>query len=71
MLNNFKIIGNFSKKKKFQVLFFLIFLISGLFTVKDYGISYDELEYRQQGFIVLNYLGKKFFPDKTRKIQTG
>ena len=71
MLNNFKIIRNFSKKKKFQILFFLIFLISGFFTVKDYGISYDELEYRQQGFIVLNYLGKKFFPDKTEKIKTN
>jgi hypothetical protein len=69
MFNNFKIKSN-SSKKKFQILFFLIFLISGLFTVKDYGISYDELEYRQQGFIVLNYLGKKFFPDKTKKIQT-
>lgn len=49
--------------------FFIIFLIVGVFSVKDYGISYDELEYRQQGFIVLNDLGEKFFPEKTQKIK--
>lgn len=47
---------------------FLIFFTIGLFSVKDYGISYDELEYRQQGFVVLNYLGKKFLPNTSKKI---
>jgi len=51
-------------------ILFIIFFIFGINSVKDYGMSYDELEYRQQGFIVLNHLGEKFFPKKTEQIKT-
>ena len=44
-------------------------MILGFSITKDYGISYDELEYRQQGFIVLNHIGEKIFPEKTAKIK--
>ncbi len=54
--------------KLIQKLLFIIFIFFGLLSAKDYNISYDELEYRQQGFIVLNHLGKKFFPEKTNQI---
>lgn len=52
----------FIKKKILSSLIFIIFFIVGLANVKNYGISFDELEYRQQGFIVANYLGKKVVP---------
>ena len=55
--------------KKIINLLFITFLIQGFLSVKDYGISYDELEYRQQGFIVLNHIAKKIFPEKTKLIQ--
>lgn len=54
--------------KLIQFFFFILYLIIGINITKDYGISYDEVEYRQQGFIVLNYVGEKIFPEKTRKI---
>ncbi len=50
--------------------FFIIIFFVGLSNVKNYGLSYDEFEYRNQGFIVLNYLGKKFFPNKSKIITT-
>ena len=56
------------KKKNIINLFFILLFLIGLSNVKNYGLSYDEFEYRNQGFIVLNYLGKKFFPNKTKKI---
>ena len=56
-------------KNIINFLFIILFLI-GLSNVKNYGLSYDEFEYRNQGFIVLNYLGKKFFPNKSKNITT-
>ena len=57
------------KIKLLQNFILIIYLILGLSITKDYGISYDELEYRQQGFIVLNHIGEKIFPEKTAKIK--
>ena len=54
------------RQKNIVNVFYFIVLI-GLSNVKNYGISYDEFEYRNQGFIVLNYLGKNFFPIKQKK----
>ena len=45
-------------QKSFVKIFFFIFLINGIWNVKNYGISYDELDYRQHGFVVLNYIGE-------------
>ena len=59
-------------KKKYNLLNLVIlsiFFFTGLSITKDYGISYDELEYRQQGFVVLNEIGNKFFPDKIEEIK--
>ena len=50
-----------------QLLLLFSFALTGISITKDYGISYDELEYRQQGFVVLNYIGEKLFPEKTKK----
>ena len=59
-----KIFNYFERKKKLFVnFFFIVFFIIGIANVKNYGISFDELEYRQQGFIVANYLGKKIVPN--------
>ena len=49
--------------------FFIAFIIQGFLSVKNFGISYDELEYRQQGFVVLNDIAKRFFPEKTKLIK--
>ena len=38
-----------------QLLLLFSFALTGISITKDYGISYDELEYRQQGFVVLNW----------------
>ena len=57
------------KIKLLQNFILIIYLILGFSITKDYGISYDELEYRQQGFIVLNHIGEKIFPEKTAKIK--
>ena len=47
------------KKKSLISFFFITLFVTGATITKDYGISYDEQEYRQHGFIVLNYLGEK------------
>lgn len=62
---------NFNKKtiKLYTQITLLFFFIIGILSVKNYGISYDELEYRQQGFIVLNHIAKKIFPKKTAQIK--
>ena len=57
------------KKKFLSIIAFAFFFMTGLSIVKDYGISYDELEYRQQGFVILNDLGNKFFPKKTAELR--
>ena len=64
-------IHNFIKNDKFkriQTSLFIFFLVFGLSTVKDYGIGYDEQDYRQHGFTVLNYIGNKIVPEKVKKI---
>ena len=48
--------SNYQKKVTF--LFFFIFFISGIFVVKDYGVSSDEYSSRIKGFVTLNYLEK-------------
>lgn len=58
-----------AKIKLLQIFILIFYLILGFSITKDYGISYDELEYRQQGFIVLNHVGEKIFPEKTIKIK--
>ena len=58
----------FFNHKKVTIIFFLFIFLLGFKNVKNFGISYDEPEYRNQGLIVLNYLGTKFFPKLTNKI---
>ena len=53
----------------FQKIFLFFVMIIGLYSAKDYNISYDEIEYRQQGFVVLNHIGEKFFSEKTKQIK--
>ena len=36
--------------------------------VEDYGMPLDQLEYRQQGIIILTHLGNLFFPELTNEI---
>ena len=70
-MNKFKnFLDNFKKLdlKNLQNFSLICFIILGLSIVKDYSISYDEQEYRQQGFIVLNHLGQKFIPEKVKEI---
>ena len=57
------------KNRIFQNFLILILLVIGILTVKNYGISYDELEYRQQGFVVLNDIAERFFPKKSKLIK--
>ena len=65
-MNNF-LISNYQKKLTF--LFFFIFFISGIFSVKDYGVSSDEYSSRIKGFVTLNYLGEIISEDYTKKIK--
>ena len=58
-----------TKNKIFQNFLIVTLLVIGILTVKNYGISYDELEYRQQGFIVINSIAEKFFPKKSKLIK--
>ena len=69
MLNSILILKSKKFNKIYTQIILILFFIIGIFSVKDYGISYDELEYRQQGFIVLNHIGKKIFPEKIAKIK--
>ena len=45
------------------VSFFIIFFLIGISIIDDYGISYDEVDYRHQGGIILNYISGKLLPD--------
>ena len=69
MLNHILIFNNKKFNKIYTQIILILFFLIGISSVKDYGISYDELEYRQQGFIVLNHIGKKIFPEKIAKIK--
>ena len=49
--------------RKYLIFFsFLLILSSGLFSVKDYGVSSDESDQRHSGFVELNYIGEKIAP---------
>ena len=62
-------------KSKVYNLIFSVSLISvfiiGLIIHKDFGISLDEVEYRFQGFIILNHIGEILFPDLLEKFKDG
>ena len=60
---------NSKNEKIFTILFFLIYLVSGLYLVKDYGVSSDEYSSRIKGFVTLNYIGEKILPDLNSKIK--
>jgi len=48
----------------------LLFLIIFLFILtNDFGISYDEFWYRDNGFIVLSFIGEIFAPEKILEIK--
>ena len=49
--------------RRYLIFFsFLLILFSGLFSVKDYGVSSDESDQRHSGFVELNYIGEKIAP---------
>ena len=47
-----------SRKKKitFEIIIFFSFLLLGTFIYDDYGISWDEVSHRSNGFVSLNYI---------------
>lgn len=50
--------------RKYLIFFsFILILSSGLFSVKDYGVSSDESDQRHSGFVELNYIGEKIAPN--------
>ena len=61
MFKNLKIL--LSNSNYLVISFFAIFFFIGIFIVNDYGISSDEVDYRHQGVIILNYVVEKLFPD--------
>lgn len=66
--------GTFGKKinlfKNFFTTFlFIVIFFTGVFVVKDYGVSSDEYQHRLHGFINLNYVGEKFAPNITKKLR--
>ena len=63
------ILANRIKPKHISLLFFIIYFAIGINIVKDYGISLDEPENRQQGFILLNHIGEKIIPNITQEIK--
>ena len=60
-----------NNKNKILYLIFLLILIVGLSSVKDYGVSGDESDQRHSGFVELNYVGKKILPNLTDKLTHG
>ena len=54
------------QKKIYQIIFFLVFFLIGIFIHKDYGISIDETFHRMMGFYWLNYV-LDFFPNSELK----
>ena len=49
--------------RRYLIFFsFLLIIFSGLFSVKDYGVSSDESDQRHSGFVELNYIGEKIAP---------
>ena len=55
---------NFNSYKHLIIfVIFLSILVFGLVSVKDFGVSSDELDQRHSGFIELNYIGEKLIPN--------
>ena len=55
-------------KKNYHYIFFLIFFVIGLFSFKDYGISWDEKMSRGVGFLNGKYILENFFSEIYQKI---
>ena len=55
----------------FDISFFLIFFIIGIYISKDFGISWDESHHRDSGQRVLAYLVKFFGMDWIKPIPLG
>ena len=51
-----KLISSFLNRNIFIYIFFLLYLLVGLFIYKDYSISFDEEVHRENGFISLKYI---------------
>ena len=49
-----------TNKSLFLSLFFVAYLLVGLFTYKDYGISIDEVAERTTGAVTLHHLDEKY-----------
>ena len=59
---------NLKLKDKYQNLFFLLFLLIGLLSFKDYGISWDEKMSRGVGFLNGKYVLEEFFTESYQEI---
>ena len=55
-------------KHIYILVFFLIFFLTGIFIVSQYGISIDEDKTRIVGFVSLEYIFKIFLPEQAAKI---
>ena len=55
-------------KHIYILVFFLVFFLTGIFIVSQYGISIDEDKTRIVGFVSLEYIFKIFLPEQTAKI---
>ena len=51
-----------------QIAFFLLLLAVGVGVYRDYGISWDEPESRQNGVVTLKYLAEHFAPSLMKGI---
>ena len=65
--------ANFPKKKNRQeiivvTLIYLVFVITGILSYRDYGISVDEWDLRLLGFVNLKYITGIFFHDISAKL---
>ena len=56
-------------KNFFTTFLFIVIFFTGVFVVKDYGVSSDEYQHRLHGFINLNYVGEKFAPNIIKKLR--
>ena len=65
--------ANFSKKtNRFEIiivaLIYLAFIVIGILSYRDYGISVDEWDLRLLGFVNLKYITEIFFHDISAKL---
>ena len=64
---------NFSKKtNKYEIiivaLIYLVFLVVGILSYQDFGLSVDEWDLRLLGFVNLKYITDIFFQDVSTKL---